>query len=90
MQTITNGKILNKKNYKPDKYKNSYILSIKKKVDVFYTLTAILPYLRIEQKRKRAEWILKYYDIVTVRNGKYSKEKLIKKMEFENNFFTLN
>ncbi len=55
----------------------------------FYTLTATLPYLRIKQKRKRAEWILKYYDIVTVRNGKYSKEKLIKKMEFENNFFKI-
>ncbi|WP_058306783.1 LAGLIDADG family homing endonuclease [Gracilibacillus massiliensis] len=89
LQTITNGNILNKKNYKPDIYKDSYILSIRKKVDVFYTLTAILPYLRIEQKRKRAEWILKYYDIVTVRNGKYTKEKLIKKIDFKNNFFTL-
>ncbi|MFE7150546.1 LAGLIDADG family homing endonuclease, partial [Heyndrickxia sporothermodurans] len=38
IQSITGGTINNKKNYHPDKYKDSYTLYIKKKSDVFYTL----------------------------------------------------
>ncbi|WP_286171868.1 hypothetical protein [Gracilibacillus phocaeensis] len=76
IQTVTSGHIYNKKNYKPDKFKDSYILSIKIKKDVFYILKEVLPYLRITKKRKRAEWVLKQYEEVTVRNGKYTKEKL--------------
>ncbi|GAB2544539.1 LAGLIDADG family homing endonuclease [Gracilibacillus alcaliphilus] len=89
IQTVTGGHIFNKKNYKPDKFKDSYIHSIKIKIDVFYILKEVSPYLRITKKKKRAEWILKQYEEVTVRNGKYTKEKLLKKMEFETHFFEL-
>ncbi|MGP4040651.1 LAGLIDADG family homing endonuclease [Gracilibacillus sp. D59] len=89
IQKIAGGNILNKKNYKPDKFKDSFILSIKKKKEVLYILKEIFPYLRITKKRKRAEWILKHYDAVTIRNGKYTKEKLLKKIEFEERFFKL-
>ncbi|KYD08107.1 MULTISPECIES: LAGLIDADG family homing endonuclease [Heyndrickxia] len=89
IQSITGGTINNKKNYHPDKYKDSYTLYIKKKSDVFYTLQNVLPFLRIKQKRLRSIWILENYDSVTPRNGKYTPELLKKKILFEDNFFKL-
>jgi hypothetical protein len=37
----------------------------------------------------RAEWIIKMYESVTVRNGKYSPELLQKKLDFEEFFFKI-
>ncbi|MDE3840072.1 hypothetical protein C0966_12010 [Bacillus methanolicus] len=89
IQTLTGGVINNKKNYNPGKHKNSYTLSIKKKEDVFFTLKHVLPFLRIDQKRKRAMWILDHYDHVTPRNGKYNPDSLKTKLEFEDYFFQI-
>lgn len=89
IQSLTRGIIINKKNYNPNKYKNSYTLYIKKKLDVFHTLQSITPFLRINQKRERAKWILNNYDTVTPRNGKYSHELLKEKLMFEEEFFKL-
>ncbi|WP_099159945.1 LAGLIDADG family homing endonuclease [Virgibacillus ndiopensis] len=75
---LTGGRIYNKKNYNPLKHQNSYTLYIKRKEEVFRILKEIYLYLRIERKKKRAEWILKYYNIVTPRNGKYNEESLKK------------
>jgi len=48
VQTLTGGFITNKKNYSPDRHKNSYTLSIKKKKDVFFTLENITPFLSVQ------------------------------------------
>ncbi|WML45974.1 LAGLIDADG family homing endonuclease [Neobacillus sp. PS3-40] len=87
IQSLIGGLINNKKNYNPDKHKNSFTLTVKKKEEVFNTLKQITPFLRIKQKRKRAEWILYQYDLVTPRNGKYNSELLREKVAFENEFF---
>ncbi|MCG1026914.1 hypothetical protein GLV94_02685 [Virgibacillus halodenitrificans] len=87
IQSIAGGRINSKKNYHPTKHKNSYTLYILKKHEVFSLLKRISPYLKIEKKRKRAQWIVKYYDKVTVRNGKYTKIMLEKKKKFEEEFF---
>ncbi|NHM33852.1 LAGLIDADG family homing endonuclease [Neobacillus terrae] len=89
IQSLTDGLITNKKNYKPHKHKNSFTLSIKKKENVFNILRCILPYLRVEQKKKRAQWILNNYNQVTSRNGKYAPELLKEKLLFEEIFFKL-
>ena len=90
IQSLTGGNINNKKNYNPDKHKNSYTLTIKKKKDVFFTLQHVSPFLRINKKRLRAQWILNHYNSVTIRNGKYTTEESIKKvLAFEDDFFQI-
>ena len=86
---VGGGNINNKKNYKPDKHKDSYTLYFKKKNDVYLILKEIYPFLKIPQKKKRAYFILNKYDSVTLRNGKYSKALLKNKLLFEEQFFKL-
>jgi hypothetical protein len=43
----------------------------------------------VEQKKKRAQWIINNYDQVTSRNGKYAPELLKEKLLFEEVFFKL-
>lgn len=89
IKTLTGGIINNKKNYKPTKHKNSYTLSVKNKNDVFYILQHIAPFLRVNRKRNRAYFILKNYNLVTPRNGKYNTELLKSKLSFEEDFFKI-
>ncbi|MGM7723782.1 LAGLIDADG family homing endonuclease [Metabacillus sp. Hm71] len=89
VQTLTKGTMINKKNYNPDKHKNSYTLYVKKKDDVLLLLNYITPYLRVDKKRNRALWILKHYERVTIRNGKYNSEQLKKKLLIEEAFFNI-
>jgi hypothetical protein len=89
LQSLTGGLINNKKNYNPDKHKDSYTLTIKKKEDVVNALNSIAPFLRVKQKKNRAHWILDHYEHVTPRNGKYNKEQLTEKLAFENHFFQI-
>ena len=70
VQSLIGGTIINKKNYNPEKHKNSFALNIAKKKEVFPALKQISPFLRVDKKRLRAQWILNHYDAVTVRNGK--------------------
>ena|SRR5690554_2377984 len=72
LKELTNGYLYNKKNYKPGIHKNSYILNIKNKNDVFNVLRETHKFLRVDKKRRRANYILENYDLVTPRNGKYS------------------
>lgn len=88
-QSLIGGTIINKKNYNPEKHKNSYTLNITTKKEVFPALRQISPFLRVNKKRLRARWILEQYDLVTVRNGKYTSEELAKKVAFETEFFKL-
>ncbi|MGZ4160894.1 MAG: LAGLIDADG family homing endonuclease [Neobacillus sp.] len=88
-QTMTGGTINNKKNYNPDRHKDSYALIIKKKETVLYILRQITHYLRVDKKRNRSLWILENYEKVTPRNGKYNSELLKKKITFEDAFFQI-
>ncbi|WP_040204112.1 LAGLIDADG family homing endonuclease [Neobacillus jeddahensis] len=87
--SLTGGNISSKKNYNPEKHKDSYTLTIKKKEDVMCLLKEISGYLRVERKRNRALWILKNYEKVTLRNGKYNSELLERKHAFEKMFFEI-
>ncbi|OYD55970.1 hypothetical protein CGZ90_20045, partial [Fictibacillus aquaticus] len=89
IQTLTCGTIVNKKNYNPSKHKNSFTLIIKKKDNVLMILNHIYPYLRIKQKKERCLWIIQRYEMVTPRNGKYSKSLLEQKLLFEKSFFNI-
>ncbi|WP_082306982.1 LAGLIDADG family homing endonuclease [Bacillus sp. FJAT-27245] len=89
VKSITGGTIVNKKNYRPLKHKNSYCLNIVKKKEVFTALKQVSPYLRVERKKDRCNWILLHYNNVTPRNGKYDQQKLALKIEFEKSFFCL-
>ncbi|MBM7605935.1 hypothetical protein JOC75_003963 [Metabacillus crassostreae] len=88
-QSLTGGVISSKKNYNPDKHKNSFTLNIKKKETVIGLLSKIEPYLRVPQKRKRALWIIENYDKVTMRNGKYNQDLIKRKLAFEDAFFEI-
>lgn len=50
-------------------------------------LQSIQQYLIVPEKKKRSELITKEYKQVTKRNGKYTKEQIIIKKDFENRFF---
>ncbi|BCB05592.1 LAGLIDADG family homing endonuclease [Bacillus sp. KH172YL63] len=89
IKLLTNGHITNKKNYHPDRHLNSYTITIKTKDQVLFILKSIYPFLRVKKKKKRASWILEHYDRVTIRNGKYSPDKLKQKVFFEEEFFKL-
>jgi len=89
IKSLTGGIISNKKNYNPEKHKDSFTLNIKKKEKVIDILVQVLPYLRVPTKRKRALWVIEHYDKVTIRNGKYSKDRLEQKLAFEKAFFEI-
>jgi hypothetical protein len=89
LRSLTDGTINSKKNYNPERHKDSYTLSIKKKDSVVTLVKKISPYLRVDKKRKRALWILENYEKVTPRNGKYNSLLLTKKIAFEDNFFRI-
>ena len=50
-------------------------------------LRLIAPYLREHEKSRRADLILDRYKAVTPRNGKYSDQLKLDKLEFEHLFF---
>jgi ribosomal protein S30 len=85
---VNGGKIKEKKNYNPDRHRNSFTYEIKfnKAIDL---LKEIAPYLIIEAKRKRAELIINNYKKVTLRNGRYSIEQSQKKEKFYEEFMSI-
>ncbi|MGD6832411.1 LAGLIDADG family homing endonuclease [Sutcliffiella halmapala] len=89
IKNLAGGSINNKKNYKPEIHKNSFTLNIKQKDQVFHLLMDIYQFLRVQQKKKRAEFILNHFNLVTKRNGKYTQKELEKKKKFEEDFFNL-
>jgi hypothetical protein len=89
IQKLIGGYISSKKNYNPSLHKNSYVLTIKNKRDIFTILICISPYLKISQKKKRASLILDKYDKLTARNGKYNPDQLLLKQLFEEEFLSI-
>lgn len=79
--TIGKGVITSKKNYLPEIHTDSFVYTIKRR-NALKLMSQIIPFLRIEKKRKRAEYIISNYDKVTLRNGKYNKKQLVQKEMF--------
>lgn len=82
------GSIKSKKNYNPLYHKNSFTYIVKYD-EAIMLLQAIEPYLVIEQKKQRANLILKEYKKLTPRNGRYSEELLRQKEEFHSRFIEI-
>ncbi|WP_053956698.1 LAGLIDADG family homing endonuclease [Inediibacterium massiliense] len=82
------GHIKSKKNYNPQKHKDSYTY-IAKYEDAIYLLKAIEPYLIIPEKKLKARMIIYEYKQVTPRNGKYSQELLEQKEDFYKRFVSI-
>jgi hypothetical protein len=49
-------------------------------------LRSVLPYLKHPEKIRRARLIISQYKAVTVRNGRYTKKQLARKIKFERLF----
>ena len=86
--TVGNGKIINKKNYNPEKHQNCYSYIVKYN-DAIKLIEAVSPYLIIPSKKNRAQLILTKYYLVTPRNGRYSEEMLKAKIDFYNEFISI-
>lgn len=82
------GSIKSKKNYNPINHKDSYTYILRYD-EAISLLKDIEPYLVIEQKKLRAQMILKDYKRLTPRNGRYSEELLSQKEEFHNRFVSI-
>jgi len=87
LRKVGAGKILPKKIYN-EKHTPSFTYRIVAQ-KALPLLKQILPYLHT-YKKERTKLILKYADKLTVRNGKYSKELMDKKVKFIKRFFKLN
>jgi len=79
------GSIVNQKVYK-EHYKKSWSWKLQRR-NCIYFLNSILPYMREEEKVRRANLICNEYIKITPRNGKYSDEIKTAKLEFERTFF---
>lgn len=82
------GKIKSKKNYSPNKHKNSFTYTVRYN-DAILLLEMVEPYLVITQKKLRAQMILKFYKLLTTRNGRYSEEQRKAKEDFYKQFMAL-
>lgn len=82
------GIIKKKKNYNCEKHKDcySYVVKHDKAIEL---IKDVYPYLVIENKRQRAELIIRRYKAVTPRNGRYSEEMLREKEEFYEEFMAI-
>lgn len=85
---VNAGSIKNKKNYKPNKHKDSFTYELKYN-KAFDLLNDIYPYLIIKAKKKKAELILNTYKIITSRNGRYSPEQIEAKENFYKEFMSI-
>lgn len=85
MQELAFGTISNQKVYK-ENYKQAYHQQVRGDKAIAL-LTEIKDYLLEPKKKYRAELIVNEYKSVTPRNGRYSEEKLVQKLDFEKRFF---
>jgi len=82
------GSISQKKKYK-EGHRQSYVWQVSGNQQCIALCEQLLPFLREEKKWKRAKKIVSEWNIVTVRNGKYSADAEQKKLAFEREFFEL-
>lgn len=80
-----NGSISKHKVYQ-DHHKQSWSWKLSYDSAILF-LVDVVPYMKEPEKIKRAQLIVNEYKQLTPRNGKYSKEQLSKKLNFEERFF---
>lgn len=88
LQENFNGHISSHKTYE-DRYKPSQTWKLKKKIEVFDLLEKVQEHMLEPSKKERIKLLLAEYDRVTMKNGKYNKEKLQAKLEFEERFLAI-
>lgn len=71
-----------------DHHRQAWVWSVRQNQALAF-LDRVLPYMKEEKKRSRANYIVSGYKAVTPRNGKYTPEMLEAKIAFEDGFFTL-
>ncbi|KJS19097.1 MAG: hypothetical protein VR72_20420 [Clostridiaceae bacterium BRH_c20a] len=86
--TLGAGNIVKKRNYNPEKHKDSWALMIRHNC-AYELLKCIEPYLIINKKKSRCSLIINEYKRITPRNGRYSEELLQKKEKFYATFMSL-
>lgn len=86
--TVGKGSIIKKKNYNESLHKDCYSYVLRRN-HAINLLIEIYPYLIIYSKKERAKLIIEKYRLVTPRNGHYSKELLITKENFYNEFISI-
>jgi len=82
------GRIIKKKNYKPQLHRDSFVLNITydKALEL---LKEVEPYLITRQKKARAKLLISEYKKVTLRNGRYNSDALQRKEAFYEKFMSL-
>jgi len=73
--------------------KRNYMIAYSWKItraDAIDVMHKLLPYIRHPKKSRRMKFIIRYYAKLTVRNGKYTKEQIRRKKQFEKEFFQLS
>lgn len=81
------GVISSKKTYQPH-HKPSYHWTLTNQ-KAMTMIMDILPYLREPKKRERGQYLIENYDKSVKRNGKYTEDDKLYKLEFETGFFKL-
>jgi hypothetical protein len=79
------GSISTKRTYK-ENHSKSYVwdLAGDKAIDLLFK---VLPFMLEPEKIRRATMLVREYKSVTVRNGRYSEEMKMLKLDFERHFF---
>jgi len=85
LSSLYGGTICNQKTYK-DHHKKAWLWKIEYD-SVLDCLNHIYPFLLIHEKKRRADFLLKYYKKFTKRNGKYNKTALKNKVLLEYYFY---
>lgn len=67
-------------------YKQSWSWKLRNKSQLFELLINVIPYMKEPEKIRRGNMLLNEYNLVTVRNGKYTVEQKLAKLDFEDRF----
>lgn len=82
------GHVSQKKKYEAH-HKQSYTWQVATSGQAIDLLRKLLPFLRESVKWKRAKKLVSEWNSVTKRNGKYSDEARSRKLQFEEEFFSI-
>lgn len=81
------GHIVKQKIYQSH-HKQSWCWKLVNRQQVDDLLTKTLPYMLEPDKIRRGRLILDEYALVTIKNGKYTPDQLVKKLDFEARFLS--
>jgi hypothetical protein len=87
IQSHFGGVICEKKPAKPE-HNTNYEIAWEHNA-ALYVLEKIIPYMKHPKKKARAQYLLDNYKRVTLRNGRYNEEEMVRKLDFERGFFAI-